>query len=457
MNNVFLSFKNWWQESSFLKIMFIGFIVLLLQIPVAMIDDQVSDREWTKENAFEEVSQKWGRQQTIQGPRLVIPYYSVSKWQNKNGKTVESRKKKYASFLAEELTIDANIKNHIRYRGLYKIPLYQTTINMEGTFSSPDFSRWGISEQDILWNEAELAIGITHPGTIQKIIKVNWNGKEYNVEPGMGEENINNPGFFTRLGGNVKKKNHHFHINLEFNGSKSLYIAPMSKNTLIQMTSDWPDPSFQGYRLPSQHNINPKGFNAQWQIPAISLGYPLQWLNNKFDDSKLEHSIVGVDFISPIDNYRLTERSTKYAFMFLLFTFGVIWIFELISKVRVHIIQYLFIGLGMCMFYLLLLAFSEHIGFLSAYFVAGGLIVVMVTGYTINTLRSYKRGSIIGLIVTGLYAYLYTLLQEQSYALLFGSLGTFIALAVVMFLTRNINWFSNETSESRSFLGNKNQ
>ena len=447
MENFFSAFRRWWHGSSFLKIMFIGFIILLLQIPIAMIDNQVNEREWTQQDAFEDVTKKWGQQQTLQGPRLIIPYYKVSKWQNKDGKTIESRKKRYASFLSEELNIDANVKNQTRYRGLFKVPLYQTKISVSGHFSSPNFERWGIADKDILWKEAELVIGISGASSIQNNIEIIWNNKTYGAEPGMGESGINQAGFFTRIADNFNNKQQHFQIDLELNGSKSLHVTPMGKNSSIRMGSDWPDPSFQGYKLPSQHDITPQGFNAEWRIPAISLAYPLQWLNEKFDESKLHQSMVGVDFISPIDNYRMTERSTKYAMIFLLFTFSVIWIFELISKTRIHLIQYLFIGLGMCMFYLLLLAFSEHIGFLSAYIVAASLVITMISSYAINALKSYKRGGVVGFVVTGLYAYLYTLLQDQNYALLLGSIGTFTALAIVMYLTRKIDWFALEKSK----------
>jgi inner membrane protein len=226
------------------------------------------------------------------------------------------------------------------------------------------------------------------------------------------------------------------------NGSDGFYVAPLGKNTNFTIKSDWPDPSFQGYKLPNARNVGPDGFEASWAISHISRNYPQQWLDDNFSYAKLVQSLVGVEFVSPVDNYRMTERSIKYAVLFLLLTFVAIWLIEIVYKLRVHLLQYLLLGLGMSLFYLLLLAFSEHISFLWSYFIASSAVVIMVSLYSRAILKSNKRASWIGSGIVVLYIYLFSLLEQQNYSLLFGSIGVFFTLAGVMYITRNIDWYN---------------
>ena len=442
MNNDVGALRRWWHNSAFLRVLFIGAVIMLLIIPISMIDDQISERQWTKRDAINDVAQKWGHQQTLIGARLVIPYYEITSWKNKDGKTERSRKKRYATFLPEKFDVSIQVDNQTRHRGIFEIPLYQSHIEINGKFNKPNLNHWNIESQNILWNQAELVIGITGASSIQQNFQLNWNNKTYDMEAGSGEANINQPGFHARLNEAFKEAAYNFSMQIDINGSESLYVAPVGKNSRIYMDSNWPDPSFQGYKLPVEHSITNQGFTANWKIPGLSLGYPQQWLNHHFDQTNLERSIVGVNFISPIDNYRMTERSIKYAMLFLVLTFTVLWIFELTSKVRVHLLQYLFIGLGMSIFYLLLLAISEHIHFIYAYATASAAITIMTTAYAKAVFKSNKKALTMGVIVSLIYTYLFALLNEQDYALLTGALGVFVTLAIVMYATRNIDWFN---------------
>jgi inner membrane protein len=225
------------------------------------------------------------------------------------------------------------------------------------------------------------------------------------------------------------------------NGSDAFFVTPLGKNSSLKIQSDWPDPSFQGYKLPNTRNIGPEGFEASWAVSNISRNYPQQWLDDTFSYAKLNQSLIGVEFVSPVDNYRMTERSIKYAVLFLLLTFVAIWLIEIFYKLRVHLLQYLLLGLGMSLFYLLLLAFSEYISFFWSYLIASSAVVAMTTLYSRAILKSTRRASWIGSGIVVLYIYLFSLLQEQNYSLLFGSIGVFLALAGVMYITRNIDWY----------------
>ncbi|VAW98693.1 Inner membrane protein CreD [hydrothermal vent metagenome] len=437
------SIQNWLRNSIFLRVLFIGFVVLLLQIPIAMIDSQISERDSTRNNAVHDISNKWGNQQRIIGPRLVVPFYELQSWTNKHGKKETRKKLRHAVFLPDSLNINAKIKNEIRYRGIFEVPVYQSIINLTGHFSKPDFDRWGITADKIYWDRAQLLVNVSDSRAIQKQVVLRWNTQSLNFEPGLGDTNSHDAGFHIP---NIPLKNNNdgykFNIAMVLNGSRSLYLAPMAKNTAITMSSDWPDPSFQGFKLPNNRNVTAQGFDADWAISHISRNYPQQWLHDTFDYNKFSTSLVGVDFISPVDNYRMSERSIKYQLLFLLLTFVAIWLLEIVYKLRIHLLQYLFLGLGMCLFYLLLLAFSEHISFFWSYIIASTAIVAMTTLYSKTILKTSKRASLIGTGITLLYIYLYSLLQEQNYSMLSGSIGVFVALAIIMYVTRNIDWYN---------------
>jgi inner membrane protein len=148
-----------------------------------------------------------------------------------------------------------------------------------------------------------------------------------------------------------------------------------------------------------------------------------------------------------VDNYHMAERSIKYNFLFIILTFAVLWLFEVTAGVKVHPLQYLLVGVAMCLFYLLQLALSEHLGFHQAYVVASLSIVVMITGYTMSALQTKRRGGIVGVMQVALYSYLYVVLASQDYSLLLGSVGLFVFLAIVMFLTRRVDWFNPRSSQ----------
>ena len=436
------SIQNWLRNSIFLRVMFIGFVILLLQIPISMISGQIYERDRTRMDAINDITSKWGRQQKLLGPRLVVPYYEIHSWKNKHGHTEKTKKLHHAIFLPDSLDVTAKIQNETRYRGIFEVPVYQSTINLQGSFSKPDLSLWGIDPSLINWDQSQLLIGVSDPSAIQKQVTLRWNKEIIHFEPGLGKTNSNDTGFHIPRLSLKEDKQFKFNIAMVLNGSDGFYLAPLGKNSSFKIQSDWPDPSFQGYKLPNTRKVSADGFEASWAISHISRNYPQQWLDHKFAYAKLNQSLVGVEFVSPVDNYRMTERSLKYAVLFLVLTFVAIWLIEIFYKLRVHLLQYLLIGLGMCLFYLLLLAFSEHISFLWSYVIASSAVVVMTSLYSKAILKSSKRALWIGAGIVVLYLYLLSLLEQQNYSMLFGSIGVFFTLAGVMYITRNIDWYN---------------
>ena len=435
-NQIFEFVRN----SHFVKVVLIGFLVLLLQIPIVKIKGVIKERRQTRENAIKEVNSKWGESQVLTGPCIVVPY---SKSNQSGNRSSTQSNTSWAVFLPETLKISGRLNSQLLYRGIYGIPVYKMLLDVKGNFVAPDFSEWNIDENDILWDKAYLSLNVTDAWAIAKSPDLLWNNKKMNFLPGAGEFDNNKQGFNVKLRDNLKDSNFDFSFSMELNGSSGAYFIPFGRDTEVQLTSDWSSPSFQGTTLPTSRSINSDGFSATWNVPFLSRSYPQKWLafSNPNQDNAIEASGFGVEMISPVDQYSMSQRSVKYHILFLVLTFATLWLFEILAKIRVHPMQYLFVGMGMCMFYLLELSLAEHLGFIQAYSIASASVVILVTSYSAAILKARKRALIVGAVVTLLYVYLYILLMIEDYALLAGSIGLFVVLAAIMFLTRKVDWY----------------
>jgi inner membrane protein len=434
---------NWIRTSQFVRIVLVGFLILMLQIPILFLEGLVSERQNRYYSATSDITSSWGMAQTIVGPQLAIPYITRTVIPGKDDEPDKIQThRKQANFLPQDLNIIGQVATEIRYRGLFQVPVYQANLQIQGEFTRPDFSIWNIPSEDVLWDEAELSFQITDARAIQNQAVLTWNEVPIALEPGTGLVGGDQPGIHANLRQQMTGDRFEFTVPLELNGSERLFFTPFGEVTEIKLSSDWADPSFQGPWLPSERTITDNGFEATWDIPSLGRGYPQQWNSNSpIAENLFWESHFGVDFLSPVDNYRMVRRSVKYNFLFMVLTFAVFWLFEVIVRLRVHPLQYLLVGTAMCLFYLLQLALSEHIGFQNAYIAASTAVVVMITAYSIAVLKANQRGITIGATQITLYTYLYIVLAHQDYALLIGSIGLFLFLAIVMFLTRKIDWF----------------
>ena len=269
-----------------------------------------------------------------------------------------------------------------------------------------------------------------------------------NFLPGTGMQNTDSPGIHVPLKDLDKKETFEFSFPLSLNGSDILLFTPYGNDTRVSLKSDWIDPSFQGNWLPTNHTVDNSGFDASWSIPYLGRNYPQSWKDSSNFKSSIKSSQFGVKFLVPVDNYRMGFRSVKYAPLFLMLTFITLWLFEILSNYRIHPLQYLLLGAGMCVFYLLELSLAEHIGFEISYTIASTLVVGLIGSYSFVFLKSIVRALFVGVIAALLYGYLYILLRSQDYALLIGSFGLFLTIAAIMYLTRNINWYRSGSQES---------
>ena len=427
--------------SAFAKAMLIGVLVLFLQIPVVLIWHLVSERDQTRRGAMAEVTTKWGQAQEVHGPFLVVPYKYVNTTTNNEGKMEVHEHEERATFLPRVLNVDGELDVEARYRGIFETSVYRSQIDIEGQFDRPDFAAWGIESGSVLWDRAQLVFEISDARAIQNQVRLRWQGEEVDFEPGTGIRQSETSGIHVQIGALKDEATLDFSCTLNLNGSNQLRFAPLGDNTELRLRGNWPDPSFQGRWLPVERQVTSDGFDATWRIPHLGRNYPRSWRSGS-NVPPIVASRFGIDLLTPVDAYRQTERSLKYQLLFLGLTFTVIWLFEVLGGLRLHVIQYALIGGAMCIFYLLELSLAEHLGFAVAYGIAAAAVVALVVSYGLATLKSRRRAGVIGAALTGLYGCLYVLLQIQDYALLVGSLGLFAILAAVMFATRHVDWYT---------------
>ncbi|HEX4937372.1 MAG TPA: cell envelope integrity protein CreD, partial [Candidatus Kapabacteria bacterium] len=347
------------------------------------------------------------------------------------------QERRHAVFLPAELQLQAVAEPEIRYRGLYQVPLYQAALELNARFDAPDLAALHLKPEQMLWQEARVVVHVSDIKALTGALNAVWNEQPLDVLPGTTSEQSGD-GFHFPVPLAAPEAPHQFHLRFQLHGSNQLFVTPAGKRSTLQMSGQWPAPSFQGEWLPSTRTVDAGGFSAQWDIPFIAKGMPMQWegesANLRLDGTRW----VGVKLQPEMDAYRKNQRSTKYQLLFLVMIFGFFWLFQWLTGIGVHPLQYLLTGASMCVFYLLLLSLSEHLGFFTAYVLASAALVVQIGLYARSVLQSWKRAGGMALMLAGLLGYLGSLLQEQDFALLYGSLGVFAALSVVMYLTRRL-------------------
>jgi inner membrane protein len=430
------------RASQGLRILSVGVLVLVLQIPVSMIAGLVSERQERRQSAIDEVSSKWGNAQSITGPALVLPY--IHRWTvaAEGGRPVARSETRNAIFLPTQLRIRETLDSEIRHRGIFSVPVYKLDAVIEGELAPLKLSELGIQASDVDWSRAHLAVGIADARAIQQATTLSWNDQRTGFLPGTGGFTEGGTGIHAPVQITAGSPPVKFSFPLTLNGSIRTSVAPFGETTVVEMQGNHGHPSFQGNWLPNARTVGSGAFKANWSISFLGRGYPQVWTSGTELQRAIDASRFGVELVDPVDHYHMAERSVKYAGLFILLTFATVWLIEILAAVRVHSIQYLMLGGALCLFYLLELSLSEHLGFPLAYVAASMAVIGMVGAYSVVVLRRRSRALVVAGGVTLLYAYLYLLLMNEDYALLIGSLGLFAILGAIMFATRRVDWYA---------------
>lgn len=433
------SMKNL-KNSIYFKLGMITILILLLLIPTAMVKDLIREREYIKARAIEEVSEKWGQSQTLTGPFISIPFDRYVKQidQNKQEKIVKV--KDWIHVLPHDLNIEGDISPEKRYRGIYEVVVYESNIEMSGTFQDMNIASLGIEKEHIHFDQATINIGITDLKGIEQQVELLWEGRKVLFNSGLSTSDVAESGINASVDlSESENKVLKFSAKLLLNGSQAIQFIPLGKTTDVNLKSNWSTPSFSGAYLPDHRSINEGSFESNWNVLHLNRNYPQQWTGAAH---QVWSSAFGVDLLLPVDSYKKADRVSKYAVLFIVLTFLVFFFVEVLNKVFIHPIQYLLVGLALILFYTLLLSFSEHLLFNLAYGLAAILTIVLVSFYAIAILKSRMLGGLVFGILFILYSFIFTIIQLEDYALLIGSIGMFIILSIVMYFSRKIDWYN---------------
>jgi inner membrane protein len=435
MENEKISF--WTRNRLIFKAIIIGILTLLLLIPTVMIRQIIREREDRQEEAGNEISSKWSGKQTLTGPVLSIPYTENYKDEAGNVKSVV----KYLHILPEKLVVTGELFPEKRYRSIFEIVVYNSKLKYSGYFPQINSEIINVSKTNLLPEKAFISFGISDLRGIEDQINFKWNNNSLSFNPGVETNDVIQSGINTRLPVNLSDsftKQYNFSFDLNLKGSQRLYFVPVGKITEVNISSKWNSPGFDGAFLPDNRNIDDKGFTASWKVLNMNRNYPQYWLESSY---KIEDSAFGINLLMPMDNYQKSTRSVKYAILLISLTFMIFFFIEIKNTKLLHPFHYILVGLALCIFYTLLVSFSEHINFNLAYIIAALLTIGMIYLYSSSILKDRKLSFLIVSVLFILYGFIFTIIQLEDYALLMGSIGLFTALALIMFYSRKIDWY----------------
>ena len=443
------------QNSNFLqsttaRVFMVGLLTLVLLLPLEYVKALIRERKQLQEGVTNEMAEKWGGSVYFYGPVLKVPFKTISETEitDKITKQVTVQRSAitdYAYFFPENLKMNAYAQTENKHRNNYESAVFSAKMSFTGNYSSPDFSSQNINPENIEWEKASILINTNDIKSIKGAVNINLNGKAYAFEP-LANENENDTVATLQTKAinlrDVYNSTMPFDIKIAYNGTKQLGIVPIGKLTEAKISSNWPSPKFGGNFLPETKQVSENGFSANWKVSQLNRPFVQQYFTAL---PPLAKYAFNVDFHIPVDEYQQNDRASKYGFLVIGLTFLIFFLIQTISKINIHIFQYGMVGLALIMFYTLLISITEHSSFKLAYIIAGTSVVIMIGTYSISILKNKKFPLFIAASLTALYTFIYIIIQLESYALLAGSIGLFLILGAVMYVSRTIDWSNSKS------------
>lgn len=421
-----------------LKGIVVAFLLMFMLIPRQKIVDLIYEREYFRNEAIDEVSNKWSYEQNVMGPMVSIPYIEFIR--EDNNKPLQ-KVYKFAHFLPEDLKINAEMIPTRRYRGIYEVVVYVAKVHFDGYFIPFDVASLGIPKENILWDYASVSVGMNDLRGIEEQITMQWNDKQTTFNPGMETNDVMSNGVSTKAPirpfSDKTVSRYSFKFDLVLRGTGSLNFIPIGHEMNLNVKSTWTSPKFDGAFLPDSFKIKPDGFTADWKVLHLNRPFPQYWLGNM----QTQTSAFGVNLLIALDDYKQSNRAVKYAFILISLTFALYFFIEMLNKRRIHPFHYILVGLAICLFFTLLISMTEHIRFSYSYLIATIMTVGLVFWYSNSILKDKRLAQIIGAVLTLLYGFIFIIVRLEDYALLMGSFGLFVALTIVMYYARKVDWY----------------
>ena len=443
------------QKSLFLKLLGIGFLALLLLLPLSMISQVITERSYTRDGVIADIASSSTGNQMISGVIFAAPYKEkvtreVDIFEDGKRETVTKEEivNRVKYFLPDSLNVDGMITTEERYRGIYKVPVYNAEMKLDGEFTVPAYYDVTENRENITWGKPYILLGISDIRGINRSLRMKIDGKEQEVLPGSQTSFLPQGVHVPMPANHVTGQSFSFNVDLSLNGMQSISFLPTGKYTKITLDSPWPHPSFYGRYLPKDREVSEQGFSATWETSffATNMLHHLTNCSQFAVCDEFNDNLLGVSLHEGVDIYLQAERSIKYSLLFVGLTFIVFFLFEVLKGLKVHVVQYSLVGVALAFFYLLLISLSEHIAFVHAYLIASAACVGLLGFYVSYVLRSILRGMVFGGTLVGLYGSLYMLIRSEDFALLMGSGLLFGILAFIMVITRNVDWYKIEVS-----------
>ena len=456
--------QAWIRESVTLKILSIGFLVLLLLIPTAWIQSLISERQQRAQSVVQDINETWSGEQVLLGPVLVVPVVTRETVIDEEHGLQTREHEELAFFLPQTLDVRSEVQPQRLHRGIFEAAVYESRHTLRARFAPLDFSTLEIPDADVLWARSYLIVGISDLRGVSSNPTVQWGQTQFAGEP------TDNIGISVRLqaraglaedeGSAAPARNaaefrkgiripvalspefsfqDEVVINLAVKGSRALQYVPAGKTTDVAVKGPWDSPSFVGSFSPADRQVTADGFEARWRVLHYNRPFEPQWVGN---NRELNDVDFGVRLLIPVGQYQKSMRTAKYGILVILLSFVALLLVELITKVRIHAFQYILIGAALIVYYTLLLSFSEHIGFNSSYLIASGSTILLVALYVFAILRNRRITLLFGSLLTFFYLFIFVIIQLQDYSLLVGSIGLFLLVAALMYVSRKVNWYN---------------
>ena len=421
----------------FTKGVMVLLVALVVLIPVQLLRELVQERSALRDQAVASVAKGWGGKQRIGGPILMIPVTIPAD---------DGRARLVPWYvMPESLTLESELKvlEERRKLGVYEVPVYLThthataTFNIAGKIATLMQSAGG---RTVHLENARLLLPISEPQGVREL---------HITGTAIGRSDFERDRYFP--GGaltvpllpdaGLDRGELSFDLSMEIAGTYSLAFLPTARSTTVKLSGNWADPGYTRGFLPMDRTVKDGVFSARWQVLDLNRSFASDWFGDQVSQAALEESAFGVDLVQPVDLYQRVERSVKYAGLFIALSLLTLFVWEHLARHPLHPIQYGLMGLALSVFYLLLLALAEHIGFDYAYISAAGALCVLLGLYLSGAFASTPAGAGASGVFGGVYALLYLLVTSENYSLLVGSLAVFVLLAIAMLLTRKLDWY----------------
>ena len=429
------------------KLLIIAAVTGVISIALAMVNGVVGDRQKYRDDAVTSIESSYAGPQMLVGPVLVRPYTERTVTLEDDDKGAKKRVEHVAKLTATSFPHVFDVRGTLtpseRRHGLYSVTVYEFAGHWKGSIEIVPPQTTGQVE----WGEPYLAMSVADVRGIVGTPAVVVNGTPEMMLQGAEASTGWQPNLRVPLRGSKELQGRlDFTMDMDIAGTEQLSVAPVGDSNHVELHSTWPSPLFAGQFLPRTRDVSANGFSAAWDVSSLATGTQVQMESNPVKPIDL----MSVNLLTPIDPYKLSDRATKYGILFVVLTFGGFFLFEKMKDLPIHPVQYLLVGFGLAIFFLLLVSFSEHIPFAPSYVIASAACIGLLTFYLSYVLRSVIRGLGFGAMLTVFYAAVYGLLITEDNALILGSLMLFAVLAIVMAVTRKVDWYKGGSDLMRT-------